>query len=167
MSAAACKSGHVRLRRSDLRTPSQSSDSSKCYTNPPRLSLVSGDSPCLWLVNIKTISFTIPESVKDTKGTRGWLLQLSRERSNLGGKMLGKCKYQGRCNIDIGTTEQPGHHLHCHFHIFWRGLKHALTTMDLMFMTLRVKQNDHQSTVNVYCSWWMCFCPAGWGTERM
>ena len=124
MSAAVCKSGHVRLRRSDLRTPSQSSDSSKCYTNPARLSLVNGDIPCLWLVNIKTISFTIPESVKDTKGTRVWLLQLSRERSNLGGKMLGKCKYQGRCSIDIGPTEQQaGHHLYCHFRIFWRGLK--------------------------------------------
>ena len=51
--------------------------------------------------------FMILESVKDTKGTRVWLLQLSRERSNLGGKMLGKCKYQGRRrNIDIGTTTE-------------------------------------------------------------
>ena len=67
--------------------------------------------------------------------------------------MLRKCKYQGRCSIDIGPTEhQPVTTYTATFIFSDGGLKHALTTMDLMFMTLRVKQNDHQSTVNVYCS---------------
>ena len=68
--------------------------------------------------------------------------------------MLGKCKYQGRCSIDIGPIQSTSlvTTATATFISSDGGLKHALTTMDLMFMTLRVKQNDHQSTVNVYCS---------------
>ena len=104
-------------------------------------------------MNIKTISFTIPESVKDTKGTRAdYYNYLVRDQTS-----EGKCweNANTRDGVALTLALQRSSLVTTYTATFIfsdGGLKHALTTMDLMFMTLRVKQNDHQSTVNVYCS---------------